>query len=194
MATVVPYKSTSARDEVPLMSRPSPLVSPRPRAKRGALYLLILLLVILGGTALWTWLTLSWAYADGIRAGVLQKLVHRGWVCKTLEGTLAQYIVPGISPQTWQFSVRDPAVAAQLEKVVGHQVQLHYTEHPGVPSACFADTRFFVDRVTVTDSGAGPAPASSPAPAAALPATPAPAAAPPLGPPRSDPSGAEHQP
>jgi len=122
------------------------------RRRRGLLYLMILLAVILAGASLWTWLTLSWAFADGTRAGVLQKFTRRGWVCKTIEGDLAQYVVPGISPQVWKFSVRDPAVAAQLEKIVGRQVQLHYTEHPGVPSGCFADTSFFVDRVTVTDT------------------------------------------
>lgn len=139
---------------------------PRRRGGRGLLYLLIVLIVILGGTSLWTWLTLSWAYADETRAGVLQKLTHRGWLCKTIEGDLAQYIVPGISPQIWKFSVRDPAVAAQLEKNVGRQVQLHYTEHPGVPNACFADTRYFVDNITVTDA---PNPASSAPPAEAQP-------------------------
>jgi hypothetical protein len=143
--------------------------SPRPRGGRGLLYILIMLIVILLGASLWTWLTLSWAYADGTRAGVLQKFTHRGWICKTIEGDLAQYVVPGISPQIWKFSVRDPAVAAQLEKIVGRQVQLHYTEHPGVPSACFGDTRFFVDHVTMTDSpnAAGPAPSGIGPPAAA---------------------------
>lgn len=126
--------------------------SPPPRRGRVVIYLLMLVAVILAGASLWTWLTLSWAFADGTRAGVLQKFTRRGWICKTIEGDLAQYLVPGISPQVWKFSVRDPAVAAQLEKIVGQQVQLHYTEHPGVPSACFADTRFFVDRVTVTDA------------------------------------------
>jgi hypothetical protein len=135
---------------------------------------LILLVVIVAGAALWTWLTLSWAYADGTRAGVLQKVTHRGWLCKTIEGDLAQYIVPGISPQVWKFSVRDPAVATQLEKIVGRQVQLHYTEHPGVPSACFADTRFFVDNVTVTDVPIAPASAQ---PNAAQPTVVPPAAA-----------------
>ena len=144
--------------------------SPRPRGRHGLRYVFIVLILILGGVCLWTWLTLSWAYADGIRAGVLQKVVHRGWVCKTLEGTLAQYVVPGISPQIWQFSVRDPEVASQLEKFVGHQVQLHYTEHPGIPSACFADTRFFVDRITVTDNSAVPGPAPAPAVPPPLPA------------------------
>jgi hypothetical protein len=150
--------------------------SPRARGRRGMLYVSILLILIVLGASLWTWLTLSWAYADGTRAGMLQKLTRRGWICKTIEGDLAQYLVPGISPQIWKFSVRDPAVAAQLEKIVGHQVQLHYTEHPGVPSACFADTRFFVDHVTVTDSsnaaGSPPAGIVPPSPAPPAPAPP----------------------
>jgi hypothetical protein len=122
-------------------------------------YLLIFLLLGFAGVALWTWLTLAWAYSDGTRAGVLQKFSHRGWVCKTQEGELAQYVVAGVSPQFWQFSVRDPAVGTQLEKLVGARVQLHYTEHRGVPTGCFADTSYFVDRVTVIDAGpTGPGP------------------------------------
>ena len=101
------------------------------------------------GAGLWTWLTLAWAYAEGERAGVLQKFVRRGWLCKTQEGEIAlyygggQYMGPGSSQQLWDFSVRDKGVADQLAKAVGHRVQLHYTEHPGIPTACFADTRFF---------------------------------------------------
>jgi len=34
-------------------------------------------------------------------------------------------------------------------------VQLHYTEHPGVPTSCFADTRYFVDNVSITDNEPG---------------------------------------
>jgi len=131
---------------------------------RAGRWLLLLLFAIVIGSGLWTWLTLSWAYSDGERAGVLQKFSRKGWVCKTQEGELAQYVVAGISPQIWLFSVRDKAVAQQLDKAVGQRVQLHYTEHAGVPSSCFADTRFFVDRVIVTDiqpgsQSAPPAPA-----------------------------------
>jgi hypothetical protein len=50
-----------------------------------------------------------------------------------------------------------------LNKAVGHRVQLHYTEHPGIPTPCFAETRFFVDKVTVTDNEAAAAP-GTPAP------------------------------
>jgi hypothetical protein len=121
-------------------------------------WLMILLLVLIVGSGLWTWLTLAWAYAEGERAGVLQKFVRRGWVCKTQEGEIAlfygggQYMGAGISPQLWDFSVRDKSVSAQLSQAVGHRVQLHYTEHPGIPTPCFGETRFFVDKVTITDN------------------------------------------
>ena len=39
-----------------------------------------------------------------------------------------------------------------MNKAVGHRVQLHYTEHPGIPTNCFGDTRYFVDRVTIADN------------------------------------------
>jgi hypothetical protein len=143
------------------------------RSGRAGRWFLILLLLLIVGSGLWTWLTLAWAYAEGERAGVLQKFVRRGWVCKTQEGEIAlyygggQYLGPGSSTQLWDFSVRDKSVAEQLNKAVGRRVQLHYTEHPGIPTNCFADTRYFVDRVTITDneSGTGPAlpPPSAPA-------------------------------
>src|ERR1700730_4511611 len=85
-------------------------------------WLLILLLALIIGSARWTWLTLAWAYAEGERAGVLQKFVRRGWICKTQEGEIAlyygggQYLGPGTSPQLWDFSVRDKAVAESLHK------------------------------------------------------------------------------
>jgi hypothetical protein len=130
----------------------------RRSAGRFGRWILILLLALIVGSALWTWLTMAWAYAEGERAGVLQKFVRRGWVCKTQEGEIAlyygggQYMGAGISPQLWDFSVRDKSVATDLTKAVGHRVQLHYTEHPGIPTPCFGETRYFVDRVTVTDN------------------------------------------
>jgi hypothetical protein len=145
------------------------------RSGRFGRRLLMLLVLLVGGSALWTWLSISWAYADGERAGVLQKFVRRGWICKTQEGEIAlyygggQYLGPGSAPQLWDFSVRDPVVAQQLTKAVGHRVQLHYTEHPGVPTSCLAETRYYVDRVTLADE-----PAHGAAPAAGGPTAPSP--------------------
>ena len=63
----------------------------RRRSGRAGRWFMILLLLIIVGCGLWTWLTLAWAYAEGERAGVLQKFVRRGWVCKTQEGEIALY-------------------------------------------------------------------------------------------------------
>jgi hypothetical protein len=153
----------------------------RPTGRFGR-WVMILLLLIIVGTGLWTWLTLAWAYAEGERAGVLQKFARRGWVCKTREGEIAlyygggQYMGAGISPQLWDFSVRDNAVAADLSKAVGHRVQLHYTEHPGIPTSCFAETRFLVDHVTVTDNAPGNQ--AAPGPGLGVPVAPGAGAAP----------------
>ena len=82
--------------------------------------------------------TLSWSYGDGERAGVLQKFSRKGWICKTYEGELALYVVGGVSPEIWYFSVRDESLAPAINQVIGERVRLHYSEHPLVPTSCFA--------------------------------------------------------
>lgn len=143
----------------------------QPASRRGGFLsgLVKVLLVVVLVAALWTWFTLSWSYSDGDRGGVLQKFSRKGWVCKTYEGELAMYVVAGVAPQIWQFSARDPKVAEQLSRYVGERVQLHYTEHVGIPTNCFGETQYFVDRVSLAPapSGAVAAPAPSVAPAAA---------------------------
>jgi hypothetical protein len=118
-----------------------------PRGGGAGRALLVVLAIVVLAAAGWTWFTLSWSYSDGDRGGVLQKFSRKGWVCKTYEGELAMYVVAGVAPQIWQFSVRDPKVAAQLGDFVGERVQLHYAEHVGVPTNCFGETPYFVDRV-----------------------------------------------
>jgi len=108
---------------------------------------LVLIPLLLG--SIYTAFVLSWAYSDGDRAGVLQKFARKGWLCKTYEGELALYVVGGVAPQIWYFSVREADVAEQLNAAVGKRVQLHYTEHRGVPTSCFAETPYFVDQVKV---------------------------------------------
>jgi hypothetical protein len=116
---------------------------------RGARLALILAAFVVLIAAGWTWLTLSWAYSVGERAGVLQKFSRKGWVCKTYEGEVAQYVVGGVAPQIWYFSVRDEAVAQQLFKAVGQNVQLRYREHRGIPTNCFGDTPYFAESFTI---------------------------------------------
>jgi hypothetical protein len=126
------------------------------RARQGgwAKPVFTLLAVVVAAGIVWTWFALSWSYSDGERAGVLQKFSRKGWICKTYEGELALYIVGGVAPEISTFSVRDPTVVDQLVALVGERVRIHYTEHRGVPTTCFAETRYFVDRVTRVAGGA----------------------------------------
>lgn len=113
--------------------------------------LLLVLLVIALGAGLWTWFSLSWAYSEGDRAGTLQKFSRKGWLCKTYEGELALYVVGGVAPQIWYFSTRDASVAKGLAAAVGQKIQLHYTEHRGVPISCFAETPYFAQGFKIVE-------------------------------------------
>ena len=114
--------------------------------------MLWLFLIVIAGIVGWTMFTLSWAYSEGDRAGVLQKFSKKGWLCKTYEGELALYIVGGVAPQIWQFSTRDEDLAKQLSGAVGKNIQLHYTEHRGVPTQCFAETPYFAESFHAVDN------------------------------------------
>ncbi len=131
----------------------------RVRPRRGLKLLLLTITVLVLGAVLYTGFLLSWSYSEGERVGILQKSSRKGWICKTWEGELAQYVVGGVAPLIWEFSVRDAAVAAALEAATGQRVRLHFTEHPGLPSSCFGETSYFVDRVEILPSGVGLTPA-----------------------------------
>jgi hypothetical protein len=111
-----------------------------------------LLAIVLLGLIAYTPAMLWWSYSEGERVGILQKLSHKGWVCKTYEGELALYIISGVTPQIFSFTVRDAAVARRLNVLLGERVRLHYSEHRGLPTSCFGDTRYFVDSVQTVDA------------------------------------------
>ena len=121
------------------------------RSRFGRILLWLSLIVVVGIGA-WTAFSLSWAYSEGDRAGVLQKFSKKGWLCKTYEGELALYIVGGVAPQIWQFSTRDEDLAKKLSGSVGKNIQLHYTEHRGVPTQCFAETPYFARSFQVAEN------------------------------------------
>ena len=120
------------------------------------------------------WVVFSWSYSTGERAGWVQKMSKKGWVCKTWEGELTMISMPGAVPEKFWFTVRDDAVADQINRVMGKRVTLHYEEKVGLPTSCFGDTRYFVTRVAEVQDPHGPgmtiplppaAPAPSPGPA-----------------------------
>jgi hypothetical protein len=89
----------------------------------------------------------NWSYSDGNRAGYIQKFSKKGWLCKTYEGELAMTTVPGLAPVLWNFTVSDERIGEELSRVMGKRVVLHYKEYRYIPSSCFGETNYFVDRV-----------------------------------------------
>ena len=113
-----------------------------------ALRIALLILVLLAAAAVfWIWLTLYWNYAEGERAGYVQKLSIKGWLCKTWEGEIAMVTMPGAIPEKFSFTVRDDAVAEKINAVAGKRVVLHYQQHRFIPSSCFGETEYFVTAV-----------------------------------------------
>ena len=108
-------------------------------------------LSVLLAFALYIWAVLSWSYSEGERAGFLQKVSYKGWICKTWEGELSLVAIPGAAPEKFLFTVRDEAVAQQLNEVAGKRVTLKYEQHRGLPTSCFGDTDYFVVGVSVIE-------------------------------------------
>jgi hypothetical protein len=108
-------------------------------------------LVVLGAIALFALyivIALNWSYSTGERAGFLQKVSNKGWICKTWEGELSLIAMPGAAPEKFLFTVRDEAIAQKITAAAGKRVTLNYEQHKGLPTSCFGDTDYFVTGVT----------------------------------------------
>jgi hypothetical protein len=112
---------------------------------------IVVILMVMLGFAGWTWFTLTYNYSDGERAGYVQKLSRKGWVCKTWEGQLSMINYPGAAPEIFHFSVRDDKIAKEIEAVVGKRVALSYEQHINVPTSCFGETEYFVTGLRVIE-------------------------------------------
>jgi hypothetical protein len=128
---------------------PAP-ATPAPVKKKHRKWLLVLFAVLLVPiviVALWVWVSLGYAYSSGERAGYVQKISKKGWICKTWEGELAMANLPGTMPQIFAFTVRNDSIAKVIEQNAGKQVSLSYDQHRGVPTTCFGETEYFVTGV-----------------------------------------------
>lgn len=128
--------------DTPVQSSPS-----RRIRRRGLIALVLIILVPTLLFGLWTWITLSYSYSTGERAGYVQKISQKGWLCKTWEGELAMVNLPGAMPEIFKFSVRNDSVAHLLQKNIGKRVTIDYEQHRGVPSSCFAETEYYITNV-----------------------------------------------
>ena len=116
----------------------------------GKLLVGVVVLIILG-LAGFTWVTLHWSYSEGERAGYVQKLSRKGWLCKTWEGEMAMVTMPGTVSEKFAFTVPQAAVAAKVNASVGKRMALHYEQHKWIPTSCFGETEYFVTDVRVTE-------------------------------------------
>lgn len=114
------------------------------KALFGLVGVLVVIAVVL---ALYIALALTWSYSKGERAGFLQKVSEKGWICKTWEGELSLVSLPGAAPEKFYFTVRDDAVAQLVNAAAGKRVTLTYEQHKGLPTTCFGDTDYFVTGV-----------------------------------------------
>jgi hypothetical protein len=130
----------------------------------GAVLIAVVLLV--AGYVLFVF---NWSYSEGERAGWVQKLSSKGWLCKTWEGEMAMVSMPGSMSEKFFFTVWDDATAEQISKLMGKRVSLHYEEKAGIPTSCFGETRYYVTKINVVEE-------SPPAPGAVAPIQPTPAA------------------
>ena len=110
-----------------------------------------LVVVVALGLVGFTWITLHWSYSEGERAGYVQKLSKKGFICKTWEGEMAMVTMPGTVAEKFLFTVPTDAIAARLNASVGKRMALHYQQHKWIPTSCFGDTEYFVTDVRVVE-------------------------------------------
>jgi len=137
---------TPETTETPTPTAPAAMPAHKKRNK-ALIILLILILVPAVVIALWIWVALGYSYSNGQRAGYLQKISKKGWLCKTWEGEIAMTPLPGATPQYFSFTVRNDSLARVLEENAGKQVSLTYDQHRGIPTSCFGETEYFVTAV-----------------------------------------------
>jgi hypothetical protein len=118
------------------------MTTPNARIFLKSLIILVMTAIALFG--LYIYGALSWSYSTGERAGFLQKVSNKGWICKTWEGELSLVAIPGAAPEKFLFTVRDETVAQKVNAAAGKRVTLNYEQHKGLPSSCFGDTDYFV--------------------------------------------------
>ena len=143
----------------------TPVPPPRRRKNWLARILSVLILGPVIVIGLWIAITMNYTFSSGERAGYVQKFSRKGWICKTWEGELAMANIPGAMPEIFKFTVRDDAVAKEIEQDMGRRVSITYEQHRGIPTSCFGETEYFVTNVrSVTDDNRPVAPPLPPVP------------------------------
>ena len=113
-------------------------------ALRALMGLVLVAAVLAGGYLLFAY---NFTYSKGESVGYVQKLSYKGWVCKTWEGEQMRALanMPTI-PEKFAFTLRNTAIADQINAHIGQKVVLEYAQHRGLPE-CFGETQHFIESV-----------------------------------------------
>ena len=97
------------------------------------------------GLAAYTWFVLSWSFASGERAGYVQKLSKKGWICKTWEGEMALVSMPGTVAEKFPFRSqrRDRPADKRFDRSEGRP---YLRAAPRRPDELLRGDRVFRDR------------------------------------------------
>ncbi len=85
----------------------------------------------------WFWFTYYFVFAEGVKAGELNRFTYKGYIFKTYEGKIIQAGYNSenakgtIQSNEFDFSVESEEVADKLMKSTGKTVELHYKEYKG---------------------------------------------------------------
>ncbi len=104
------------------------------RSYKGFFIKFILVILIVGAGIFW-W-KFYYTYSDGYRAGILQKLSHKGNLVKTYEGELIMSSVTStnnvaLASEKFYFSVGNDSLAKVMMQMEGKYVSLHYQQKKG---------------------------------------------------------------
>jgi hypothetical protein len=114
-------------------------------------FLRIFVVVVALGLVLFFFFHYYFVFGRGVKAGVLNYVVEKGYIFKTYEGELIQTGIKSLAPNSMQsneftFSIADAVVAKKLMLSSGKEVQLHYEEYKGtVPWRGYSE--FVVDSI-----------------------------------------------
>ena len=106
-----------------------------------------LVLTVVIGLGVYLLFAYNFTYSKGESVGFVQKLSYKGWVCKTWEGEQIRALatLPAV-PEKFAFTVRDDAVADQINQHIGQKVVIEYEQHKGLPT-CFGETEYFITKL-----------------------------------------------
>lgn len=115
----------------------------------------ITLILIIVTAATWTWWKFYYTFSDGNRAGMLQKVSHKGNIFKTYEGELVMNNLvvnntSSVSSEKFLFSVEDEILGKRLMELEGHKVVVSYKEKKGT-LPWRGESNYIVDSVRLVE-------------------------------------------